>query len=552
MQRWQQSVSTHSLCFEFHCHTRQTRERKKEFRFYKSGFFRRKSQIRSKFSKKFLNNGKKKKFRSQPRKRKQPARKMAESQESHRLLTLDNTADPEAPEEESEVKKIWWENLKGIVAASLSVIMLILGVTSVQLLERRVPDLELQVFRCVAIVGFCLMWMLFFSSSLKVPMSETGATLLYSVVITLDSTTIYMAYSLIPVTAAQCSISGGSILFGLLIFWLCRQETFGPVKILLSLVCLGGVVLVIQPWHRYMHSATDRDISEIQNFNMTTNCQTLDGTLKELTAAQPQINFSDQCKSEMEEYLFIAQNFSDKNIPAVKNKTNLCRSLSTCFLEVMDNDGNLQTNRGGTATGEFLLFTLKRKWMDILGFTIAAVAGLVYTLLFLVLKRHPCLSEQRVRSLFWAFFVVLVLSTILTYLVEKPVWVQSPYDIAAVSVHCITSVATWFLWIYAIQHTSGTVVIIILSTCTVWFLIPQYTILSSILPGHRNWMEVVGVFMVLIGSISGSLKEMLHPTQIHGENENNWKQLTVTRERRTVGGCLYFLVQTFPLLCGTQ
>ena len=38
-------------------------------------------------------------------------------------------------------------------------------------------------------------------------------------------------------------------------------------------------------------------------------------------------------------------------------------------------------------------------------------------------------------------------------------------------------------------------------------LVAQYTVLSSILPGHRNWMEVVGVVLVLIGcSMSSILK----------------------------------------------
>ncbi len=421
---------------------------------------------------------------------------MAHSEESHRLLTVsNNTADAESSEEHSEVKRNWQENLKGIVAASLSVVTLILGVTSVQLLERRVPDLELQVFRCVAIVGFCLVWMLFCSSSLKVPVSEIGATLLYSLVITLDSTTIYMAYSLIPGSAAQCSISAGSILSGLLIFWLCKQETFSPMKVALSLLCLGGVVLVIQPWHRYTHL--------IHNLNMTTNCQMLDGTLKELIAVQQDRNFSNPCKSEKVEYHYRAENLSDKNISIANNNTALCQSLSPCFLEVVNNNDTLPANRTEAAKEEFLLFMLPLKWMDILGFTIAAVAGLIDTLLFLILKRYPCLCKQRFRSFFWAFSVVLVLSTILTFSVEEPVAVESLFDIAAVSVHCITSVATWFLWIYAIQHTSGTVVIIILSTCTVWLLIPQYTILSSILPGHRNWMEVVGVSWFSLDQFQG-------------------------------------------------
>ena len=39
-------------------------------------------------------------------------------------------------------------------------------------------------------------------------------------------------------------------------------------------------------------------------------------------------------------------------------------------------------------------------------------------------------------------------------------------------------------------------------------LIAQYTVLSSILPGHRNWMEVMGVILVLAGSGASSVFAM--------------------------------------------
>ena len=40
-------------------------------------------------------------------------------------------------------------------------------------------------------------------------------------------------------------------------------------------------------------------------------------------------------------------------------------------------------------------------------------------------------------------------------------------------------------------------------------LIAQYTVLSPILPGHRNWMEVVGVVLVLIGCSMSSILEII-------------------------------------------
>ena len=62
--------------------------------------------------------------------------------------------------------------------------------------------------------------------------------------------------------------------------------------------------------------------------------------------------------------------------------------------------------------------------------------------------------------------------------------------------------------LYAVQWISGNVINFISSTSVVLMLIPQYTVLSSILPGHQNWVEVVGVVLILLGSIMGSVIEM--------------------------------------------
>ena len=46
---------------------------------------------------------------------------------------------------------------------------------------------------------------------------------------------------------------------------------------------------------------------------------------------------------------------------------------------------------------------------------------------------------------------------------------------------------------------------LILSTTIVFVLIPQYTVLSSVLPGNKNWIEVVGIVLVLLGSTLESM-----------------------------------------------
>ena len=59
-----------------------------------------------------------------------------------------------------------------------------------------------------------------------------------------------------------------------------------------------------------------------------------------------------------------------------------------------------------------------------------------------------------------------------------------------------------------LQNISGSTINIILSLTVVTFLISQYTVLSSILPGHKNWIEVTGVILVLLGSTMESILEV--------------------------------------------
>ena len=92
--------------------------------------------------------------------------------------------------------------------------------------------------------------------------------------------------------------------------------------------------------------------------------------------------------------------------------------------------------------------------------------------------------------------------------VETPVFPSNWFDVAMIVIHSLSYAGIWPLYIYGPNHTSGNTVTAIMSTQVAFMLIAQYTVLSSILPGHRNWMEVVGVVLVLMGSGVSSVFEM--------------------------------------------
>ncbi len=70
--------------------------------------------------------------------------------------------------------------------------------------------------------------------------------------------------------------------------------------------------------------------------------------------------------------------------------------------------------------------------------------------------------------------------------------------------HSATYIAIMLLYLYACALVPS-LVALIGSTSTVYALIAQYTILSGIHPGNRNWMEIIGVALVIITSVVPSV-----------------------------------------------
>ncbi len=432
---------------------------------------------------------------------------MEGSQESLKLLNS-TEADAENPDKDA-TKRSRLEAFKGILVAFFIPISHVTGGTSVELLERRIPDLQLQAFRSFAIVLFTLMWISYSVQLPIVPFSDVVATVLYAFLTTLGATAIYISFALIPVTAAQCTNSTLNLLSGLLIFGLCGKERIGPAKVLFVFLCVAGVVLVLQPWH---HQVVNRPDST-DHVHTKSNCSIVVETLCEFKMSRENGDKLENCKHLIDHNL-TALNCKYQASTAVNqihvNTTELCMNLSTCWsTETVNNHYTLQkTHKRISEIVHIFLWQIPAGFITMTGVIIAGFAGLMFTLLTFVVKQNPCLSEHRCRSLFWAFTTCLVCSLVLTFVLEAPKWPQNLFDSGAVAAHCIASVSTWFSYLYAVQYVSGTLVNIMFCSSIILFLIPQYTILDSVMPGHRNWMEVVGVFLVLLGSVSGSLYEM--------------------------------------------
>ena len=145
----------------------------------------------------------------------------------------------------------------------------------------------------------------------------------------------------------------------------------------------------------------------------------------------------------------------------------------------------------------------------VLGYGLAILAGCSISGSTLLLKRNPYLGEHMFDALFWVYLLASTISAVIMAIFENPALPTNLYEFLLIAIHCITFTFAWPLWICGSKRISGNAINIVYSTCVVFVLIPQYTLLSSILPGNRNWIEVVGVVLVLLGSSLGSVLELL-------------------------------------------
>ena len=141
-------------------------------------------------------------------------------------------------------------------------------------------------------------------------------------------------------------------------------------------------------------------------------------------------------------------------------------------------------------------------------YLIAVVSGLTYCADIVILKKRPYLNDHMTAVLFWSFLSNTVLSVIIMLIFERPCIPTGSYDILNIVLHCLCFAILWPFYMYAVKYISGNTCNIIFSMNVVLMLIAQYTILSSVLPGKRNWIEVLGVVLVLSGSTLTSVMEV--------------------------------------------
>ena len=361
-----------------------------------------------------------------------------------------------------ENTKTYMQKMKGIAAAFGCVLFYTTSAACVQLLERRIPDFELNTFRASVTLTFYFSYFLFTWKLPVVERSEIGTTVLYMVTMFITTFGTYVSVSLLPASSA-CSLQYvASIVSALILFSVFWEEKITMKKLLFAFICVVGVVMVTQPKFRQTDLATGKN----NTFNDTV------------------FHPDKSSKTELINESITLERYKD--IESVKVK------------KLLDNfEENIKPN---TLFGQ------------IVGITAAVNTGIFFSLTVLVTKRNPYIIENIPSVLFWTFIGHVPISVGFMLLMETPVLPRDWFDTVMIIVHSCTCPGLFALYIYGPKYISGNTFTLILTTDVISMLIVQYTVLSSILPGHRNWMEVVGVIFVLLGCSMSAIIEIIKGT----------------------------------------
>ena len=383
--------------------------------------------------------------------------------------------------------------MKGIAAAFAVDFFVVVSATSVQLLERHIPDFELNIFRnlvplIVSILGKVVLrdWRWPFIDRDKIRVTSAYVTLTF-----VSGSSFFISMALLPASMVASISKTSSIISSLILFGIFWDETADWKKVSFALCCIAGVILVVQPWGSDAVKAPDTGHSVTWSLNNH--------------PGNDSINYYHESSRSRSSMDLVSKTMITATTSTGSATTTATTQRTKTVATAVTTTVNLPTTTTAVAPSDLIAKLVNTPvYASIIGCGFAIVAGGTLSVDILLVKRHPFFNDHRLDIVLWIYLTSLCYSSILMLIVETPVLPSNWFDITMVTVHSITYAVIWPLCIYAPKYISGNTISLIYSAEVGLMLIPQYTVLSRVLPGHRNWMEVLGVLLVLVGS-SGSL-----------------------------------------------
>ena len=139
------------------------------------------------------------------------------------------------------------QTCKGITAAFGSVALVSVAGNCIQLLGRRIPDLELHTSRFLISSLGCSICLLTLRKKPVIDRHQIGTTLMYAIAVFCPAFFYFVAISLLPAALSSCITYTVDVFGSLVMFSLFWKENITAQKVIFALICIVGVTMVIQP-----------------------------------------------------------------------------------------------------------------------------------------------------------------------------------------------------------------------------------------------------------------------------------------------------------------
>ena len=378
-------------------------------------------------------------------------------------------------EKVSEKWRVWFKTCGGICGVFVMTMLVTVSATTVQLLRHSVPDFELNTIRMGFAFTCVCIYCLAFRMLPKIDVKGIKPTILYALTQTTNSIVFPISVEYIPIASSQCFSFAIGIISGTIIFRIILKEEINFMRIVCNMLAILGIFLILQPSFLFQKGI---NLSRITHLSMEeeTIVDTIINNLSTYNYGTRELLIS------MSEGNGVTE--SIRYYSSTAGIYNVSSSSSSSITEV----------------GEL--------WTTVLGYTMAAATGISLTLDILVIRHFQYVRDNQHAVLFWTFLITTLISMLLMFMFESPVLPNSTENYMFLLGHSVSSTLQWPLYFLAASYVTGGTINITMSLSSVFLLLSQYTILKDIQPGHRNWIEGIGVACVIIANMLSSIVEL--------------------------------------------
>ena len=149
----------------------------------------------------------------------------------------------------------------------------------------------------------------------------------------------------------------------------------------------------------------------------------------------------------------------------------------------------------------------------------ALIGGVLWVADMVFIYYYPFLQSpmNQTKTVFWICAVATLISATGALAIEKINLNISWTDWLLVFGHTASFGILLLSYMYACSVVAGTLNALVACTSTVYITIAQYTFMSGIQPGNHNWIEILGVVLVMISSTLPSVVKASKKSRANSE-----------------------------------